>query len=200
MECFVNGNIITQFAEVACAGQGRRAGTNDCHFVAVGSGNFRIGQVFLAHMIVSDKALQTADADALAVLAADALTFALFLLRADTAADSGKAVGGGDDLISGIKITFCNFCDKLRNADLNRASGTAQRILTIQASLSLVDCHFSSISECNFIKVLSTNNWILLWHRIFIFSHISHCYVYLQSFCRYACWLPAQSHCRKHHV
>ena len=77
------GHRIALLGKQRRAGQAGRAGADDSDLDAVGLSLFRHGVDVLA-VPVGDKALQTADRDWLALVAADALGFALRLLRTDT--------------------------------------------------------------------------------------------------------------------
>ena len=93
------------------AGQAGRAGTDDGDLDAVGLSLFRHGVDVLA-VPVGNEALQTADRDRLALVAADALGFALRLLRTDTAGKSGQRVSISDDLIGLFKVALGDLMDE----------------------------------------------------------------------------------------
>ena len=122
VECLKNGNVVAHLAQIACAGEAGRAGADDRDAVTVGFGGLDLVLDFLVHVVVGDKALETADTDALALDAANALTLALLLLRANTAADSRQGVGGGDDLICCVKVALCDLGDEFGDAYRNRGS------------------------------------------------------------------------------
>ena len=71
--------------------------------------------MYVVAVPVGDKALETANADGLALDAADALAFALVLLRADTAADGGQRAGLSDHMVSSLKITLGHMLDEAGN-------------------------------------------------------------------------------------
>ena len=188
MQGLKDGHIIAHLAQVARTGQTRRAGADDRHAVAVGGGNrdldlFKPG--LLGHVPVGDKALETADGDGLALHAADTLGFALLLLGADAAADGGQGVGGGDDLIGGLKLTLGDPGDELGDADGDGAAGAAGGILAVEAALGLVDGHLGSVAQGHFVEVAGADDGVLLGHFVLGQSHISH-FSFLPSSCRYA--------------
>ena len=185
VECFKDGDVVAHLTQITCAGEAGRAGADDRDAVTVGFGGLDLVLYFLVHVVVGDKALEAADADALALNAANALTLALFLLRANTAADSRQGVGGGDDLISCVKVALCDLGDKLGDAYRNGAAGAAGHVVAVKAALCLVHCHLGSVAESDLVKVAGADYGILLGHRVFIHSHVSHC-AYLRSYCRYA--------------
>ena len=185
MESFVNGDVVAHLSQVARAGQTRGAGADDRDAVAVGFGDLDLVLDFLIHMVVRDEALKTANADALALDAAHALRFALLLLRADAAADGRQGVGGGDDLIRRVEVALGDLCDELRDTHLYGAASAAERILTVEAALCLVYCHFGGVAKGDLVEITGTNNGILFGHGILGHFHISHCGV-LPSFCKYA--------------
>ena len=86
-------------------------GTDDSDLVAVGRGGGGFGMYVVA-VPVGDKALQTTDADGLALDAADTLALALMLLRADTAADGRQCTGLGNHVIGGLKVALGHMLDE----------------------------------------------------------------------------------------
>ncbi len=175
VEGLENGDGIALASQIASAAQTGRAGTDDSHLVTVGLRHDRCAAlVTIFHVIVSHEAFEATNADALALDATHALTLALVLLRADTAAHGGQAVGGGDDLIGLVKVTLGDLGDKLRNTHGHRAAIHALGTLAVEAALGLVNGHLSSVAECHFFKVLVANQRLLLGHRVLIQTHISH--------------------------
>ena len=144
--------------------------------MTVGLGLYDLSGV-VCHRVVCDKALQTADADCLALDGADALALTLAFLRADTTADSGQC-GGFLDLGSSLEeFTLCDQSDKLRNLYADRAAGNAGLVLTVEAAGCLLDCHFSGIAGCNFLEVLIADVGVLFGHRDLGERHIRHDYL-----------------------
>ncbi|CAN4044631.1 Bacterial mobilisation domain-containing protein, partial [Dysosmobacter welbionis] len=102
-----HGDVIPLPGQIAGTGQARRAGAYHSYLVAVAlrhGGSAALMAVGI--VIVRHKPLQTADAHGLTLDAPDALALALVLLGADTAADGGQAVGGGDDAEGLVKLAF----------------------------------------------------------------------------------------------
>ena len=195
VEGLKNGYVIAHLAQISCAGEGSGAGADDRDAVTVGLGSLDFVLDFLVHVIVGDKALEAADADRFALDAAHTLTLALLFLRADTAADGGQGVGGGYDLICCVKVALCDLGYEFGYAYRNRAAGAAGHVVAVEAALCLVHCHLGSVAESDLVKVAGANYGILLGHRVFIHSHISH-YAYLRSYCRYALQLRPALPCR----
>ena len=185
VESLKNGHFIAHLAQVASAGQARRAGADDGDLVSVGFGHGDGGLVLFGHVVVGHKALQTAYAHALALDASDAFALALLFLGADAAADGGQGVGGGDDVVSGVKVALGHLGDKLGDAHGHRAAGAAQGVLAVEAALCLVYGHLGGIAQGHLVKILVPYQRILLRHGIFLHLHISHC-VFLPSFYRCA--------------
>ena len=127
---FKQGHRIALLGKQRRAGQAGRAGADDSDLDAVGLSLFRHGVDVLA-VPVGDKALQTADRDWLALVAANAFGFALRLLRTDTAGKGGQRIGIGDDLISLFKVALSNFMDKLRDMNINRAALNTVRFFAL---------------------------------------------------------------------
>ena len=185
MEGLENGHVVAHLAQVARTGQPCRAGADDGDLVSVGFGHGNGGLVLFGHVVVGHKALQTADAHALALDASDALALALLLLGADAAAYSGQGVGGGDNIVSGVEVALSHLGNKLGDAHGHRAAGAAQGVFAVEAALCLVHGHFGGVAQSYLVKVFVSYQRILLRHGIFLHLHISHC-VFLPSFCRYA--------------
>ena len=114
MQCFIDGDFISFFRKIACAGKSARTGADNSDLMSVG---FRLlcrsGVVGIVP--VCDKALDTADADRLEFDAEGALAFTLAFLRADTSADCRKGRGLCDDLVGFFKIAFLYLFEKIRN-------------------------------------------------------------------------------------
>jgi len=111
MQGFVDGNLVAQLGQITRNGQTGGAGTDDRDLVAVGRGGGGFGMYVVA-VPVGNKALQTTDADSLALDAADALAFALVLLRADTSADGGQRAGLGNHVVGGLKVALGDMLDE----------------------------------------------------------------------------------------
>jgi len=75
-------------------------------------------------------------------------------LWADTAADGGQAVGGGDDAEGLVKLAFRHLGDELGNMYVHGAAVHALGVLAVQAALGLVDSHFLSIAQGHLVEVL----------------------------------------------
>ena len=185
MEGLKNGDVIAHLAQVAGAGQAGGAGADNGDLVAVGFRYGDSGLILLGHVVIGHKALQPADAHALTLDAPDALAFALLLLGADTAADGGQGVGGGDDLIGGVKVPGSHLGDELGDADGDGAAAAAGHIPAVEAALGLVHGHLGGVAQGYLIKVAGADDGVLLGHGVLGETHISHC-AYLLSCCRCA--------------
>ena len=172
VEGLENGHVIAHLAQVARAGQTRRAGTDDRDTVAVGFGGNRFGLVLLGHVIVRHKALKTADADSLALQAADALGLALLLLRTHTTADRRQRVGAGDDVIGRVKIAVADLLEEAGNLHANRAAGAAGAVFAVQAAGGFLHRGLCIISKSNFVEIPGADNRILLGHFVLCHAHI----------------------------
>ena len=183
VEVLVDGHVVAELGQIARAGKAGRAGADDRDAVAVG------GDLF-GHLVgvlavpVGDKALQTANADGLALDAAHALTLALLLLRADTAADGGQGAVLKDLVVSALEVLLTDAGDELRDLDIDRAAGHAGRARAIQAAVGLIDRHLDGVAKRDFFKVFVADVRILLRDRIFRGRHIRH--DYFSSFSRAA--------------
>ena len=167
------GHRIALLGKQRRAGQAGRAGADDSDLDAVGLSLFRHGVDVLA-IPVGDKALQTPDRDWLALVAADALGFALRLLRTDTAGKGGQRIGIGDDLIGLFEVALGDLMDKFGNMDIDRAALDTVRLLALQAALGLINGHLSGITQRDFLEILIADVRVLLRHRSLGSLHISH--------------------------
>ena len=164
MKGFIDSHIISHLGKVACACKTCGTGTDDCDLMTV----FDLRSLWFDSILlraVSYKTLELSDGDRFGLQTADALSFTLGLLRANTAADSGKRTRFGDDLISSRKIFFCNFLDKSRNIDTDGASLDAACILAVQTSAGFLYRFLFIISVTDFIKVLGSDKRLLLSYR-----------------------------------
>ena len=125
-------------------------------------------------VVISDKALQSADADGFTLDTANAFAFTLLFLRTNAAAHSGKKICGGDDLISFFKFTGCNLLNKFGYADTDGATLSAKRIFAIEASCRFFHCLLGRIAEAYFFKICGTDFGVLLGYGCFFGIHISH--------------------------
>ena len=141
-----------------------------------------VGGDLLGHLVgvlavpVGDEALQTADADGLALDAAHALALALLLLRADTAADGGQGAVLEDLVVSALEVLLADAGDELRDLDIDRAAGHAGRARAIQAAVGLIARHLDGVAKRDFFKILIADVRVLLRDRILFGRHIRHDY------------------------
>ena len=179
MEGLEDGHVIAHLAEVARAGQTGGAGADDGDTVAVGHGDGHLGLILAGHVPVGDKTLKPSDADALALQAADTFGLALLFLRADAAADGGQRVGGGDDLVGGLKVALADLFEEAGDLDGHGAALAAGRVLAVEAAGGLLHGGVSVIAEGNLVKVAGADNGVLFRHGVLRHAHIdlqiSHC-------------------------
>ena len=166
VEGLKNGYVIAHFAHVAGAGQAGRAGADHRHLVAVAGRNDGSRLVLFGHVVIRHKALQATDGHALSPDAADAAGLALPLLGADAAADGGQRVGGGDDLIGGVKVALSDLGDEFGDTHAHRAAGAAHGFLAVQAALGLGNGGLRVIAQCDLIKVRGAHHGVLLRHGV----------------------------------
>ncbi len=171
-------DVVALLHEVARAGEAARAGADDSDLVAVGRRHDGAGAgvVGVLHVVVGHEALQTADADRLALDAADAVLLALALLGADTAADGGQSGGSGDDLISGLEIALGDLGNEIRDMYHHGAALHAGLVLAVQAALGLVQSLFLGVAQSDLVKVLVPDVGVLRGHGILLQRHIGHGY------------------------
>ena len=96
MKSLEDGYIVTHFCQIAGTGQSGRTRTDDGYLLAVFLSRSSRFDTVLAGP-VSYETLQFTDGNSLSFDTADTFTLTLALLGADTAADSGKCAGLGDD-------------------------------------------------------------------------------------------------------
>ena len=166
MQSLKDRDVVALLDEVAGAGEAARAGADDRDLVAVG---FHLGLLdggAVLEVEVGDETLQAADGDGLALYAADALALALALLRTDTTADGSEGVGGGDDLVSGLKVADLDLGDEVRDADVDRAALDALGVLAGQAAHGLLTGDLGAVSERDLVEVLGADDGVLLRHGV----------------------------------
>ena len=167
MQGFKDLYFVSELDQISRAGQSGRAGTDHSDLLAVLHGLVHRGNAVLP-CPVSHKALQLADGHSLALDAADADAFALGLLRADAAADSGKGGTLRDHAGCRLEISVLHFLDKRGDINGNGASLHAAGILAVQAALRFRDSLFLIVSETYFIKILCSYQRFLLTDRHFL--------------------------------
>ena len=87
------------------------------------------------------EALELADGHGLGLLATDALALALVLLRADAAADGGKHGVLADGIESAAEVLLADLFDKAGDVDVDGAALNTERLLAVEAALSLGQRH-----------------------------------------------------------
>ena len=166
-------HIVSQFPEVARAGQSGRAAADDGDAPAVWR-RLRRGRDAMRHGMVRHEPLETADADRLALDAAHAFGLALRFLRADAATDGGQSVGGAHDLIRFEEPALLHERQKLRNAHIDRAAGHTGAVFAVQATLRLLDGHRLVIPLGDLVKVFIADVRRLLARRQLFRVHVGH--------------------------
>ena len=175
VEVLIDGHVVAELGQVARAGEAGRAGADDGDAVAV-RGDLLGHLVGVLAVPVGDEALQTADADGLALDAAHALALALLLLRADAAADGGQGAVLEDLVVSALEVLLTDAGDELRDLDIDRAALHAGRARAIQAAVGLIDRHLDGVAKRDFFKILIADVRVLLRDRILFGRHIRHDY------------------------
>ena len=95
--------------------------------------------------IVGAETLEVTDGDGLmAHLMMDTVRLALFLLRADTTADSGQRGRLFDDRCGTEDVAFLQGLDETGDVDVHRTALYARRILAVEATMGLGD----GLGEC----------------------------------------------------
>ncbi len=173
MQGLEHGDLISLLGQVAGAGQAGRAGADDGNLVAVGGGTGRLlGAVLIVP--VGHKALQTADANGLALDAADAVLLALALLGADAAADGGQRAGLVDHLIGTLEIMLIDLLDELRDLHVDGAAAHAGMVLAVEAAGSLIQGLLLGIAESHLQEVFVADVGILGGHLVLFQTHVGH--------------------------
>ena len=175
MQGLVDGDLVAQLGQIARDGQAGRACADDSDLVAVGRGGGGLGMYVVA-VPVGNKALETANADGLSLDAADALAFALVLLRADTAADGGQRAGLGNHVVGGLKVALGDVLDEAGNINFNGAAAAAGVVLALQAALGLVHGHLLGVAKGDLFKVFVADVRLLAGHGALFRIHVRHNY------------------------
>ena len=121
---------------------------------------------------VGHKALQTADAHGVALLAPDAVHFALALLGADAAAHGGQGAGLVDDLIRTLIVALHDLGDELGDADIDGTAVHAGMILAVEAAGGLVQGLLLGVAQGHLQEVLIPDVGVLRGHGILIQAHV----------------------------
>ena len=171
MQRLEHRDLIALLGQIAGAGQARGAGTDDSHLVAVGGGlGGRLGAVGVVP--VGHKALQTADTHGIALLAADAVHFALALLRAHTAAHGGQGAGLVDHLIGTLVVLLHDLLDELGDAHIDGTAVHAGMVLAVQAAGGLVQRLLLGVAQSHLQEVLVADLRVLRGHLVLIQTHV----------------------------
>ena len=151
---------VALFGEVAGTGQSGGTRTDDRHLVTVGSRQADLlpGLVVVP---VGDKALQSADADRVALDAAHADLFALVLLRTYPAADSRQIACIGNDVISSVVVALDDLLNKIGDLNVYRTAAHAGTVLAVEAARRLLLCHLLGVALRHLQKVVRTHLGIL---------------------------------------
>jgi len=92
--------------------------------------------------IVGDEALEVTDSHRFAIhLEVDTLCLALFLLRANTSADSRQAAAETDDFRCTGDIVFLDMLNERGNVDVDRTTLYTTRVGTVEAAVGLGESH-----------------------------------------------------------
>ena len=176
MKRFEDGDVITHPGKVAGTCKSCRARTDHGYLLVLPDqafGKLRLDACLLGS--ICHEPLEASYRDSLTLDASDALCFALCLLRAYTAADSGKGGRLGDDAVCTCHIAFLDFRDESRDVYVYRASLDAARVLTGKAARSLRHCFFHVVSEVDLVEISRAYGRILLGYGDFlhyIYIHI----------------------------
>ena len=165
-------HVISHLRQISRTGQSCRAGTDDCHLVAVHClRSYRLD--IMLKRVICHESLQLTDRYRLALDPADTLTLTLGLLRADTSADRRKRAGLSNHLICFFDISCLHFADEARDINGYRTSCDTFRILAVNTSCRLFHSLFHIVSEANLLEVRRTYLRVLLSYRHFL-QYICH--------------------------
>ena len=111
----------------------------------------------------------------------NALTFTLFLLRADTSADGGQCTCFLECFRGSHDVPTFQVFDEGRNVNAHGATLHTSRVGTVQATFSLLACHFQRQSlihllrelSCSFLRVGSRHHHSFDAHSFFGFHRLS---------------------------
>ena len=128
----------------------------------VGSGLCQNELVFAAP--VADKAFQFADGDGFALDAEDARSFALVLLRADTAADRGQQRVLGDGFGGSDDVAFGDVVDEVRYLDRYGAGFDAARFFAVEAARGFTGGFVQVVTVAHLFEIGGADFGILFPH------------------------------------
>ncbi len=166
MQTLKDGHLITQFDQIPGDGQSGRSGTDNGDLLPVGRRRFRKGNLPGCPFVIGGKAFQPPDGHRIAFFAENADLLALFLLRADPAADGWQAVRFLQDMRRLDKVSIGNGLDELRNAHFHRATGDTAGLFALDAAFGFQNGRFLGISQRDFLKIRYPDPGILLGHLL----------------------------------
>ena len=167
MKRLKDSDLITLLGKVARAGKTRGAGADHSNLMTVA---FRLYGCLCGIGIVpvGDKTLKATDRHGLTLNTSHAVLFALGLLGTYTTAHRRKRAGLRNDLIRALKIALGDLGDKIGNADIDGTSSHTGAVLTIQASLCLVDRLLLGVTQRHLKEVGISYIGCLRGHLVFL--------------------------------
>ena len=160
------GDVVAELGELAGGGQPGRPGADDADRLA-GLGRVARGVSWSPCWLgpVGDEALEAADGDRVALLAAEADALALALLRADPAGDAGQGVVVEERVGRGRQVALAQQLDEARDVDPDRAAVDAVRLRALEAALGLEHRQLVGEPEVDLAEVARPQVGVLLGHR-----------------------------------
>ena len=156
VERLKDGHGVPFLRQIPRAGQPRGTGTDDGDLVSVRGG--ALGRLNAVEVVpIGDEPLKATDPDRFALQPADAFRLALRFLRADPSADGGQGGGAADDLVGALEVALLDLFDERRNLHVDRTTGHAGHIFTVQAAQRFVDGGRFVVAGRDFQKVVGAH-------------------------------------------
>ena len=145
-KCLKDSYLKAIACKLACAGNARGARANNGNLLAVARGNLRLRTKL---RLVAYEALQLTNGNRIALLAQNALAFALVLLWANAATDGRQHGILADNIQCTTELFSANGLNELRNLNVYGAARYAERLLAVEAAIGLSKCHLLSEALIN---------------------------------------------------
>ena len=168
MQGLKNGYLVSLTGQITGTSQSSRTSTYHGHLLGIRCKLDWLDFLILVQLIISYKALQTANSYGLTLMGQYTVLFTLVFLWAYPTTYCRQGAGLLDNVNGTVIIPFLDFADKGRNIDIYRTAGPALRIFTCQTAIRLSYSGFLIIAQSNLLKITGTDLRVLLWHFMFL--------------------------------
>jgi hypothetical protein len=156
MERFEYRGLMTHFDKISRDCEAGRPRANNGYLLASWRSQFRDRQIPLCCFPIGHETLQPAYGDRFEALRQSAYLLALLFLRAYSAGDRGESIGILDLVDRSAEISFRDKLHEIGYVNVDRTTGNAIMLGTLQASLSISYCLLGFVAVWNLVEVLDT--------------------------------------------